>query len=557
LFGPLIALSLTAAPVGYLTDAGFASDAGEQGLLLDSSDTSDGGRHAEELIAPRVNVRIEGAQMLPPEVYLDMLRLPDDARPNEATAASVQKQLLEYLQRTGFELASVGAGVEDKQIVVRLDEGHIDRIIYLGNLSFQQVRFKLALSLPANVFNRPLFDRQVRELAESMGMVGVRWELIRTGEVDHAGPQLDTLPTPINLSMEGAPMVHARLPYEVRIHFPTNANGTGLGLNIRNSGADGFETGVNNRWGGLFFEGDRFLVGGGVGLRSRVDTEKLYPNFSRAYTMVRYDTPPIAKRFRPNFWAQNDWLSRQRGDLYLENYWAVVVAAALQLELEASPGLHFLFGSGFEWRRLFGYQTVLTLMPPPTVARYENVDRIRPLVRLTAEWVVDPDVIRWDRRHVLEGEARQYIPVPNQPETGFLDLNYQLVHPFGWHDLWIKSRLHASWGDVTFHDEMSLGHFTRNVFASQYIAEAVNLSVEFRFSISRDVVKLSFFHDLALFANPDRELGTAAAQLADAFGPGINLLLQDMFQLDMYMAFGFRRGPQFGAAFNLQLQKAF
>ncbi|MBS1152743.1 MAG: uncharacterized protein H6Q89_4441, partial [Myxococcaceae bacterium] len=369
--------------------AGFSADAGERGQVVDASGAADAGADSQGRVAPRVNVRIVGAEVLPPEVYLEMLRLPALALPNAATAAQVQIQMLDYLGRTGFQLASVGATVENGDIVVYLNEGQLERVIFPGQLSFQQVRFKLALSLPANVFNRPLLDRQTRELAEAMGLVGVRWELVRTGEVDHSGPQIEELPKAFDMAMQGTQLIHARRPYEVRIHFPSTAGGTGLGLSLRTSNTDGLETGLNNRWGSLFGEGDRLYLGGsgGIGLRPRLDTEKLYFHFSRGSAEARYDTVPLLKRLRPNLWVQNDWLARQRGDLNLENYWAVTVVGAAQLELEISAGLHLLFGAGFEWRRLFGFTPQTGFELPLSVLRYEAVDRKRPLLRLTGEWV--------------------------------------------------------------------------------------------------------------------------------------------------------------------------
>jgi hypothetical protein len=227
------------------------------------------------------------------------------------------------------------------------------------------------------------------------------------------------------------------------------------------------------------------------------------------------------------------------------------------VQLELTRGLRLLVGAGFEWRRLFGFKVDPGFTVPQEVLQADGVDRKRPLLRLTGEWVVDPDVLRWDRRHALEFEARQLLPVMNDPGLGWLDARYRYVKELGWHDLWIKSYGRLSWGEVTFHDELSLGHFTRGIFGDQYVPSAVNLSVEFRFSLTRDILKVSLFHDLALFAVPNRELGTVSAQLADAFGPGVHLLLHDMFQMDMYMAFGFRRNAQLGAAFSMQFQKAF
>jgi hypothetical protein len=47
------------------------------------------------------------------------------------------------------------------------------------------------------------------------------------------------------------------------------------------------------------------------------------------------------------------------------------------------------------------------------------------------------------------------------------------------------------------------------------------------------------------------------AQLADGFGPGLHFLVAEMFQVDIYAAFGFRRKGQFNFGLALQIDKAF
>ncbi len=554
-----VVLATEPSVAGALVDAGFAADAGERGTVIDSSRASDAGTHEEEQVTARVTVRVIGAKLLPPEVYLDALQLPPGARPTPATAAVVQQQLLAYLARTGFTLATLAVGVEEGEIVVHLNEGQVNRVLYLGQLSFQQVRFKLAFSLPSDVFNRPLIDRQVRELSSELRLKGVHWELVHLGEVAHDGPQLDSLPMAFDMAMQGAPMVHERRPYELRLIFPSNGPGTGLGVLLHISPTDGVETGMSNTWGNLLLARDRLALAGsaGFGIRANLDTERLSINFSRGFARLRYELPPLFERLRPNVWVQNDWLSRQRGDLFLENYWAVSVGSALQVQLEVTKGLRLELGAGFEWRRLFGFVARPLYTLPDEVLQAQGVDRKRPMLRFTGEWVVDPDVLRWDRRHFLELEARQYLPTGGDPGLGWVDARYRYVKELGWHDFWVKGYGRLAWGEVTFHDELSLGNFTHGLFSNQYVPSAVAVTVEFRFSISRDILKVSVFHELALFAQPHRDTGTVELQLADAFGPGLHLLMHDMFQLDMAMAFGFRRNAVFGAAFNLQFQKAF
>src|SRR5581483_9243220 len=127
-----------------------------------------------------------------------------------------------------------------------------------------------------------------------------------------------------------------------------------------------------------------------------------------------------------------------------------------------------------------------------------------------------------------------------------------------WHDLWVRARGYAALGDVTFRDELSVGELVRALYGSVFVPMALDLQLEFRFSITRDVLKVGLFDDVAVYgayAVPGQP--GLMPQVANGFGPGLHLLAQDLFQLDLYVAFGFRQQGTFGAAFSMQLQKAF
>lgn len=542
------------APSSFATDAGFALDAGARGQLLDSTQPDAGARDVE--VTPRVAVHIEGARVLPPEIYLGMLKLPKGARPDEATALEVRRQVLEFLARSGYELAAAAVTVTPAGIDLDIDEGQIERVLCLGQLSFQQIRFKLALSLPSDVFNRTLLDQQVRELSKSMGLTGVRWELIRTSAIEHVGPQVTQLPPQMDLALMGSTLIHERRPYEVHIIFPEVVS-TGLGLEVRSGYLNGFEGGLSWAQRDLLFTGARARVStsGGGALRSRLDTEKLYFHFSRAALELWYDFPLLAGHLRPRVWAQGELIARQRADLQLENFNALDLAGAAQLQLELAKGFDFTIGAGFEWRRLFGFEERPGVPLSPDVLL---ADRKRPFLRVSHQSVIDPTVLRWERRHTLESELRFLFPILGQPAFTWVDVRYQYVHAFGWHDLWVNSRGHVAWGDVTFHDEVAAGEFVRGVFGDLWVPAAVNLQLEFRFSLTRDVLKFGIFNDLALLAvRPVRGEPTLLAQVVDGFGPAVHFLANDMFQLDAYLTFGFRPGGRVSIAPMIQLQKAF
>jgi hypothetical protein len=291
-----------------------------------------------------------------------------------------------------------------------------------------------------------------------------------------------------------------------------------------------------------------------VGLRSKLDTQRIYPHFSRAFLGVGYDTPPLFQKLRFTGTVDAEWLARQRGDLNLENYNALTGTAAFQFLWEQRKGLRFLGGLGVEWRRLFDYEA-----GSPDVAPLESTttNRVQSFVGLSLETVFDPSVLRWSRRHTFEAELRQYLAVGLVPGMGWGEARYQYVKEWGWNDLWVRSRGLLSWGAVTFHDERSSGEFLRALFGDQFIPSAANLQLEYRFSLARDLIKVSLFHDIALLAEPSRTDSSVSLQLANGFGPGVHFLITDLFQLDAYMAFGFRRRGEFGAAFSLVFEKAF
>ncbi|MBS1150296.1 MAG: uncharacterized protein H6Q89_1994 [Myxococcaceae bacterium] len=391
----LCAILLATLTAAELDDGGFAH----------GSSSSDGGLPRPNPAAQPVKVKIAGALVLPSSAYLDALWLPRAARADEATAKEVRRQLQAFLERLGYELASVTTVVRDEAIEVQVDEGKIDRILYLGRLSFPQLRFKLALALPYEVFNRQLLEQQVRELSEQLGIPGVQWELVRTSAVVHEGPQFNQLPGEVDVSIAGVKLLHARRPYEVRVSFPA-ATGTQVGIDLRAYYIDGLEVGLNYVDQDLLGKGDRWYtaISGGIGLRPRLGNGELYPYFSRGAISARYDTVPLFKLFKPNLWAQASLVNRHRPDLNLESYLAFTVDAAIQLELELLPGVRFLLGGGYQYRRLSAFE-VPPLLESPVGDEVEV--RSRPFFRFTQAWVINPQVLRWDRRHTLESELER------------------------------------------------------------------------------------------------------------------------------------------------------
>lgn len=550
----LTALLLTL--TGLADTQGFSLDAGTHGEVIDALDPDAGMEIPSTAITEKVTVKILGGEVQPHAFYLNALHLPAKAVPNEATANLIAAQLQARMIDMGYELASVTARVnDDDEVEVTVDEGKIDRILFMGQLSFQQLRFKLALALPYDVFNRDLLDRQVRSMGEQLGTPGVSWQLVRTAPVQHQGPQVEAFPDELDFSVAGGNMIHPRRPYEVRISFPPNEHSY-VGVDLRAYYIDGIELGINYVGRDLLAKGDRWYVGGsgGVGARLRIGTSDLYPYFSRGSFDASYTTQKLAKYFRPGIWTSTFIASRQRSDLLIESFWNWTVDAALQLEIEVRPALRFSVAAGYEYRVLFGVES-----PPNVDTPYEGkmIQHNRPFVRLLTESVVKPNVLRWDRRHTLESEFRYYFPLRKDLGMGWVDLRYQYVKEFGWHDFWIKGHGHATWGDITFADEISVGEFVRGIFNGIWVPTAISILLEFRFSLVRDVLKVGAFADFGVFAERNRTTNELYPAFGMGVGPTVSLLALDMFQVDMFLGFGIRPSAAFNVGFGLILNKAF
>src|SRR5947209_1354889 len=118
---------------------------------------------AQPLIVVRGNVALVDG------VYRAALDLPPDAKASPVLARAVASKLRQFLHRAGYSLATVRAHAEGEQIIVEVDEGRLDKVIFLGGGAFETLRLRLDLKLHDDVFNRPELERQLRGLAQRLG----------------------------------------------------------------------------------------------------------------------------------------------------------------------------------------------------------------------------------------------------------------------------------------------------------------------------------------------------------------------------------------------------
>lgn len=502
-------------------------------------------------------LKFRGNRVLPEEMYRNALQLPPATEPDAATALYIEETLYGFLVRSGYELATVGAVLTKDGIDVQIDEGQLEKIVFTGRLTFNTLRFRLELFIDQEVFNRPALERQVLALSKRIGLPVIRWSLVPTPNPDHMGPQIQTLG-----AIQGVQILHSRKRYELWFFFEEKEWDSGVGLDLRSGYIDGLEVGLNVQGTGRYGDRWRLAASGGMGVRWRIEDHTLYPGFSRAYVEGQWFSDKFG-RARAGVWIYGNLLSRQRWDLDIEDYKEVNATLSTHVSIDLSPSARLVPTLGFQWRRPFDIRQTFK---GPDARLLPQVDqRLRVFLELLAEWVIDPDNQRWDRQHKLELGARYFFgssldPVP-APASVFssmaiLSERYQKVFEFGWHDLWLKTRARIVLGDLQFMDEENVGEVLKGVFGGTFVRKGGNLGVEFRFSLNRDVLKLSFFTDVAAYgevchlAQPTetdrgvckytKETGGEIFRLGIAAGPGIHALVQGMFQIDIYTSVGVR-----------------
>lgn len=485
-------------------------------------------------------ITIKGNRVLPEEVYRNWLVLPEGAKPDTATATYIEDALHAFLVQSGYELATVAAFAKEEHIIVNIDEGQLEKVVFAGRLTAQTLRYRLELFIDQDVFNRPALERQIAALSERIGLRVVRWALVPTANPEHMGPQITDAP-----AIEGLVFLHPRKRYELWFYFQENEWDSGAGIDLRSGYIDGLEIGLNYQGVGLFNDRWRVATSGGVGVRDAIGRASYYAAFSRAFAEGRWYSPKLGNT-RASVWLQGTLTARQRPDLGVENYNEADTIASVHLEFELGKSARLAPGIGGTWSRIFNLSPGEGVNPD-TLPGIQG--RIRYFAELQAEWTVDPDNQRWDRQHQLQAGIRYYagraIEAPEKGvlSYGYLYGRYRKVLEFGWHDLWIKATTRVAAGDVVFHDEQSLGEYLRGLYGDTFVRKAGNLTTEFRFSLSRDVLKLSFFTEIAGWGEVNRATDNELFRFGVAAGPGFHALVQGMFQIDIYGSFGVQTGP--------------
>src|SRR4051812_7505015 len=503
------------------------------------------------LLAPLLVFR--GNVALLEDVYRSFLDLPASTRANPATARTVSTRLASFLHRAGYALATVRARAEGEQIVVDIDEGRLDKVIFLGGGAFETLRLRLDLNIQQDVFNQPDLERQLSSLARRLGLGEFAYEIVPVPNVTSPRVQLDDIEPIEKMSMG---LVRPGRPYELHILVQPGRFRPGISPELEVDSVEGGAIGATYHGGRLFFPEDRWELGGRVAgaLRGQLDGSGSTFTFTRALVELRYEAPPLFGVLRPLLRGSADLTNRQRGDLGLERFMFATLDGGAALLFLPIPQIRISLGGGLERRFLYDLEPV----GGSTFSSSFRYIETRPYGEATLELTFDPGALRRDRHHRLYLDARIYGPPDgSRPQTAHLEGWYQKMVPFGWNELWIETRGISRTGDVLFPEEISIGGLLRGPFGAEYARKAAALLLEFRYSLMRDVFKLGIFHNVAAYGVIDRLGNRETLTGANATGIGVHALLIDEFQLDAWIGVGWNTAGKFDRGAALAIRQAF
>jgi hypothetical protein len=506
-----------------------------------------------------------GNAALTEEIYDAVLDLGPRTTATTTVANSVRLRLLEFLHRAGYDLAAVRTQVQGDQILVDINEGRLDKIIFLNEDAFNQIRLRLAFSLPQNVFNRLILERQLKEMSAQFGITSYRWLLVPTQRPTHIGPQIEKLSPIANFEL-----IPPESGYELHIELTRTEWEPGVGLDASITGLEGVGIGGHFRDRALLLEEDRWEANGrvAVNLRETLDNPTSKLVLSAALAEARWYTPPlVGQYFRTYLDAQIYFLNRQRADIGLEAFSYLPISGSFHAAFTFVPGLALSIGAGIEYWHIFGIERrngIGAFGPSPIVDSTPTHDS-RVFGALQLSLTFNPDEIRRDRKHLFELEPRFYQRTDSHDSLRRIVGGYQKPFLFGWHELWIRARGALIFGLVYYPDEEPMGgDYLRGPFSGAfYLRKVASASVELRLSLVRDLFKISVYHDFATFGAQSADRSIETLQAANAFGLGLHILIIDAFQLDSYFGVGFSTvaplpdGTTFDKGFVLSIKQAY
>lgn len=470
-------------------------------------------------------------------------------------AQQVENLISDFLHASGYELARVDAYPRGGRIVVELDEGRLDKTVFIGQNVFRTLELQVTFDLPGNVFNRPLVELHLAEVKRLFGLEGARFEIVTLDA--EAGDRIDVDKTNFFRHLE---VLRPGQPHELHVYLKYPERQPGLAIDVVVNSVNGLMLEGTYLLRSLFAEGDRFEVGAGVGARI-VDpfaSEQERITLARVKFGALWSTPPLGVPWlRSTLLFEGDLRGRRRFDLGVQEYFYFPLRGELNLGFEAEDVALLTLGGGIEQAYLFGVRLRAGTTLAPEVNQVPG-ESFRGFARAYGRLVFDPSTVRQARRHVLELEGRYYPKGDLRDNFLVADANYKGAVTFGYEELRMRLQGTIVEGDVSYAEQIQLGvEHLLVAYQHTFVDRVGALGLQYRIALNGDRFKIGIFDTVAVIeglrADPDK------LEIINEAGLGAHFLWLDSLEVDTYFGFGMStiEGEDLTFGFLLELQQAY
>lgn len=465
-------------------------------------------------------VVVSGNRVLSAQVYRALVNLPENARLTPRTARRAEHDIVRFLKLAGYELAEVKVTVEGKQLHVEVDEGRLERVVFLGSTGLGTLRLQLMLDMPERVFNRSDLESQLDRFRREEGIHITEYRLIAIKTSTASG--VVQVPSEVG----GVELLREAGRYELHILMDEPDYPPGLGLELRGEPADGIVSAVRYRFADMILDNDRVEVAGLFGFRPQkvFASEDRQRWVSRAGARAAWVSPALPQApLRFLFGSQGHWGSRARDDLGIVRYDLVEAIADVRVRVRPSRFIELEAGGG-------ALLHMITSVAADTFGPDEK-PRYQPIVFLRGELLLGDDDVRLDRLHEIELDLMQVFGADARARV---NMTYEKSVGFGFDDLVFAAAGSLVLGERPFYALDRVGEYAKGAYGDLLYAWALGAGgVEYRLSLSRELIKIGFAYDVCGFA---RDLGNRETEpgLVQALSVGLHALILDSFRFSIY-----------------------
>lgn len=470
-------------------------------------------------------------------------------------AQRVEDLISDFLHASGYELAHVDAYPRGGRIIVSVDEGRLDKIVFIGQNVFRILELQVSFNLPGNVFNRSLIDQRLAEMKRLFHLESARYEILSLDP--EAGERMDVDKADFLRRLE---ILRPAQAHELHVFLIYPERQPGLHLDLIINSVNGIMLDGSYLFKGLFASGDRFQVDAGAGARivDPFSSEADRLSLARVKFGASWSTPPLALEWlRATASFEGDLRGRRRFDLEVRRYFYFTLRAELDLELQGADIAQLSLGGGVEQAYLFGLKP-LSEVPIPAEVTAVPGESFRAFVRARGKLRFNPSELRLSRDHGLQADVRYYPQGDKRGDYASLEGSYRGTLMLGSDEAKVRLQAALVAGDVSYAEEIQLGAGPMMVaYQHAFVDRVAAIGLQYRVALNGDRFKVGVFDTAAvvsgLKAAPER------VELLNEVGLGAHFLWLDSIEVDGYLGLGLstQRGDELSFGVMLQIAEAY